>query len=270
MDPVQRSWQTLEVERDGPVLRVWFNRPDRRNALNATALEEVETLFTGLQSDFETRVVVLGGRGISFCAGADRTDPPGSVAFKTSAGGNERKRRFLLQLGLRAARAVEDTEVVTVARIQGHAVGGGCVLAAACDFRIATHGTKFHVPEVDLGIPLTWGATPRLIQEIGAARTRELILLCDPVDGRTAASWGLAHRSVEEADLDTEVERWVSRILGLPEVAVHMTKTQLRAYALRARLGDVTETDGDILGAASRGSAARTRFQPLGKTEKGE
>ena len=261
MDPVQQDWQTLELEREGPVLRVWLNRPERRNALNARALEEIEALFTALQADFETRVVVLGGRGLSFCAGADRKDPPGSVRLGDDAQGSERRRRHLLQLGLRATRAIEASEVVTVARVQGHAVGGGCVLAVACDFRIAADTAQFHVPEVELGIPLTWGATPRLIQELGAARARELILFCEPIDAATAQAWGLAHRCVEASKLDAEVERWVTRLVGLPEVAVHMTKTQMRAYALRERLGDVSEADGDQLGSASHGAAARASFQ---------
>jgi enoyl-CoA hydratase/carnithine racemase len=70
--------ETLELERAGPVLHVWLARPARRNALNETALVEIERLFTELQTDFATRVVVFGGRGASFCAGADRDDPPGS------------------------------------------------------------------------------------------------------------------------------------------------------------------------------------------------
>ena len=68
MDPAQRDWKTLEVEREGPLLRVWLNRPERLNALNGTALQEVAECFGALQTDFETRVVILGGRGRSFCA----------------------------------------------------------------------------------------------------------------------------------------------------------------------------------------------------------
>ena len=255
------SWQTLEVERDGPVLRVWLARPERRNALNTQALEEIARLFADLQTDFETRVVVLGGRGPSFCAGADRRDPPGSARLASSSDATERERRWLSQLGSRARRAIEDAEVVTIARMHGHAIGGGCVLALACDFRIAADGTFIHVPEVDLGVPLTWGATPRLIQEVGAARARELILMCEPVDAARAETWGLVHRVVESDRLDAVVDDWAARLAGKPEGAVHMTKTQFRAYARRAALGDVTESDGDLLLAASRSAVARDSFR---------
>jgi enoyl-CoA hydratase/carnithine racemase len=254
------SWQTLETERDGAILRVWLARPARRNALDTTALEEIAALFTALQRDFATRVVVLGGRGPSFCAGADRRDPPGRARMAADSGASERERRHAAQIGLRACRAVEECEAVTIARVHGHAVGGGAALALACDFRIAAEDAVFHVPEVDLGIPLSWGAVARLVHELGAARAREAILLCDRFDARRAEAWGAVHRAVPAAELDAVVDEWARRLAAKPEVAVHMTKTQLRGYALAARLGDVTESDGDLLAAASRLSAARRAF----------
>lgn len=204
--------------------------------------------------------MVLGGRGASSCAGADRKDSPGSAHLAASSDATERERRYVAQIGLRACRAIEEVEAVTIARIHGHAIGGGLALALACDFRIATESTVFHVPEVDLGIPLSWGATPRLIQEVGAARARELILLCERIDAAEALRWGLVHRVVSPETLDATVNDWATRIAAKPEIAVHMTKTQFRAYAHRASLGDVTETDGDVLLSASRTAVARASF----------
>jgi enoyl-CoA hydratase/carnithine racemase len=254
------NWKTLNVTYDGPILRVWLDRPDKRNALNGTALEEIATLFDALATDFVTRVVVLGGRGPSFCAGADRSDPPGHARLTASSDASERERRWVSQIGFRAARAIERAEVVTIARLHGHVVGGGVVLGAACDFRVAAEGTLFHVPEVDLGIPLTWGGTPRLIAELGAARARELIMLCDRIDAAEAHRIGLVHRLVAATELDATVDALAARLASKPETAVHMTKTQFRAYAARAALGDVTETDGDQLVAASRSEIARRSF----------
>jgi enoyl-CoA hydratase/carnithine racemase len=251
----------LELERDGAVLRVWLNRPELRNALDTATLEALTDLYQGLQRDFQTKVVVLGGRGPSFCAGADRGRPPGSERMAASSGAGDRERRYATQIGWRACRAIEECEVVTLARVHGHAVGGGVALAAACDFRIAAQGTLFHVPEVDLGLPLTWGATPRLIAEIGAARARELILLCDRIDARTAERWGLVHRVVPASRLDAEVEAWARRLAAKPEIAVQMTKTQLRGLSRRAVLGDLTEADGDLLIGASRSAVARASFR---------
>jgi enoyl-CoA hydratase/carnithine racemase len=251
----------LELERDGPILRVWLDRPERRNALDTGSLEEIEALFGSLRRDFATRVVVLGGRGPSFCSGADRRSPPGSERMGAASGASDRERRWCAQLGLRACRAIADAEPVTIARVHGHAVGGGFALALACDLRIAAEDAVFHIPEVDLGVPLAWGASARLIQEVGAARARQLILLCDRIDGACAERWGVVHRAVPAGHLDAAVAEWASRMAAKPEVAVHMTKGQFRAHANVSALGDVTETDGDLMLAASRGGVARDSFR---------
>jgi len=249
--------ETLEVVREGPILRVWLNRPERLNAIDSTMLREIGDLFTSLETDWATRVVVLGGRGRSFCAGADRK---GGTAQPDRETPGDRELRWTSQLGRRACRAIEDCEVLTVARVHGHAIGGGACFALACDFRVAATDAVFRVPEVDLGIPLTWGAAPRLIHEIGAARAREVLLLCDELSATQAADWGLVHRAVAPAELDREVETLAQRLAAKPEMAVHMTKTQLRAYARRASLGDVTESDGDLLAGGMRSASAGGRF----------
>lgn len=255
--PKTPHYETLEIQRDGPVLRVWLNRPERRNAIDNTVLREIGDLYHALETDFETRVVILGGRGQAFCAGADRK---GNSLGAAAAEISDRERRWTGQLGRRACRAIEDCEVLTVARVHGYAIGGGFCFAASCDFRIAARDAFFRLPEVDLGVPLTWGAVPRLIQEIGTARARELLILCNDVKGEQAEQWGLVHRSVDEADLDAEVARFVDELLDKPEVAVYMTKTQLRGYSRRASLGDITESDGDMIGIAGRSRSMQQRF----------
>jgi enoyl-CoA hydratase/carnithine racemase len=248
----------LELEQRGPVAWVWLTRPDRRNALDAATLEDIAACFASLQTRFETRVVVLAGRGPSFCAGADRKDPPGARMGADDA--TARERRHASQLGRRALEAIEALDAVTIARLHGHAIGGGFALALACDFRVAAEGTVLSIPEVDLGLPLTWGAVPRLVRDVGALRARELILLCERLDAADALRWGLVNRVVPQERLDATVAELAERLAAKPEIAVHMTKTQLRAYAASAALGDVTESDGDLLFAASRTAAARKSF----------
>jgi enoyl-CoA hydratase/carnithine racemase len=264
------AWKTLELEREGPILHVWLARPERRNALNGAALQEIVDLFTQLQTDFATRVVVLGGRGPSFCAGADRRDPPGNLRLSGDSDATPRERRFVAQLGRRALEAIEACEAVTLARLHGHAIGGGFALAIACDLRIAAEGTVFQIPEVELGIPLAWGASARLAREIGLARARELILVGERIDAAQALRFGLVNRVVAQPDLDGAVRRWAERLAGQPEVAVHMTKTQFRALARTLPLGDVTEADGDLLLAASRMGTARASFPTRRERNRGE
>lgn len=251
------TYETLTLEKQAPIARIWLDRPERRNALSGLALEEIRLVFEELQTSFDTSVVVLGGRGISFCAGADRKDPPGRIDAPT---GLERERRYVAQAGKRAVEAIERCDAITIARVHGHAIGGGFLLAGACDFRIASRRTIFAVPEVDLGIPLTWGGVPKLAHLVGPARAKEIILLCERFDAETAERYGFLNRVVEEEELDTLVESWASRLAAKPEWALHMSKTQFRGYAQRSVLGDLTEGDGDLLLRASAQDPTRFRF----------
>jgi enoyl-CoA hydratase/carnithine racemase len=247
------DFERIEIERDGPVLRAWLNRPDKRNAHDQQMIEEVGDLFLSLTTEFDVQVVVLGGRGPTFCAGADRRErlPPA---------GNEREQRYRSQLGRRATRAIEDCDVPTIARVQGHAVGGGSCFATSCDFRITTASTQWWVPEVELGTPLPWAATPRLIAEIGMARARQYIMLAERVDGPTAAAWGLAHECVPDDELDAAVARWEDRLLSLPPLAVNMAKAHFRGYGRGAALGDLSETDGDLSAIVRQTADFKARF----------
>ncbi len=233
------SYERLEVERDGPVLRVWLNRPDKRNAHDQQMISEVGDFFLDATTEFDARVIVLGGRGPTFCAGADRREqlsPPGSL----------REERYRNQLGKRATRAIEECPIPTVARVQGHAAGGGSCFATSCDFRVTTESCQWWVPEVELGTPLPWAGTPRLIQEIGMARARQYVMLSERVDGATAAEWGLAHECVADDQLDAAVARWTERLVSLPDLAVNMAKAHFRGYSRLSALGDLSETDGDL------------------------
>jgi enoyl-CoA hydratase/carnithine racemase len=116
------------------------------------------------------------------------------------------------------------------------------------------------VPEVDLGTPLPWAATPRLIQEIGMARARQYIMLSERIDWVTAAAWGLAHECVADDSLDEAIDRWIERLALLPDLAVDMAKSHFRGYARSSVLGDVSETDGDLGAIVRTTDEFRQRF----------
>lgn len=241
LDPTANC-TTLDSERDGEVLRIWLNRPQKLNAVDTVMLREVGDVFHALERESTARVIVLGGRGRSFSVGADRSPDP-DPEYPTTARG----KRWFAHLGRRACRAIEDCEIPTIARVQGHAIGGGMCFAMSCDFRITTPDTQWYLPEVELGVPLTWAAIPRLNQEIGAARARQLVMLCERVDGVQAAAWSLAHECTDEAELDATIARWTDRVCALPELAVHMTKTTFRGYNQLHSLGDASEADADLI-----------------------
>ncbi len=253
------SYETLRLEKDGPIARVRLCRPERRNALDTRALEEIREVFEELQTSFDTPVVILSGEGPSFCAGADRKNPPASESARSASA---RERRWGAQIGRRAIEAIENCEAITIASVQGHAIGGGFLLAAACDFRIASRSALFHIPEVDLGIPLTWGGVPRLAHLLGTARAKEWILLCERIDAETAERCGFLNRVVADGELEATVEDWAARLAAKPDWDLHMSKTQFRGYDRMAVLGDLTEGDGDLLQAAGSQDPGRFRMPP--------
>lgn len=251
---------TVRLHAVGSVLFVELHRPEKLNALDGATLEAVATIFTQVNSAFEVRAVVLSGSGRAFSAGADRKAAPGGNRMSVASGAGDRERRYASQIGFRACAAIANCEVPTVAAVQGWCVGGGFALAVSCDFRIAAADAQFSIPEVDLGIPLAWGATPRLIGEIGMAKARELIMMCDPIDADEALRIGVVNRVVPTGSASAVALEWAQRLAAKPEIAIHETKTQFRAYSMSTLIGNVTETDGDLMVAASRSPIAKAAF----------
>ncbi|MFV0534065.1 MAG: enoyl-CoA hydratase/isomerase family protein [Cumulibacter sp.] len=246
------TYERLSIEPDGAVLRAWLDRPHNLNALDPQTLDEITRLYTAVHQFNEIRVVVLGGRGRAFSAGADLKNHPSRPA----PDGPPRKHRWVAQTGHRAIQAILDCPAITVARLHSHVIGGAVLLAAASDFRIGADDTVFRLPEVEIGLPLSWGGTPLLINEIGAARAREMIVMCRPFPADEAHRLGLLHSVVAVNDIDAEVTRWVERLLSLPHYPVEATKHQFQRYAAAQRMADLSQTDADIY------QASLPRIQP--------
>jgi enoyl-CoA hydratase/carnithine racemase len=253
------SWTTLSYERRGPIGTVWLDRPERRNALNQQALEDIANVFAELGRAFDLRVVILAGRGPSFSAGADLKDPPG-IARIADPSTSARERRWLSDLGTRAIDAIERLDAITIARVQGHAIGGGALLALACDLRVAARSTVFGIPEVGLGDILNWRGVPRLVAEVGPVRAREIVLLGDRFDADEAVRLGLINRSVPDEELDAVVDDWAGRLAAKPEVSLALSKAQFRAYGAVATLGDTQQFEANFELEALRDEATRARF----------
>jgi enoyl-CoA hydratase len=189
-------YQNFLVDRDDKIAVVTLNRPEKRNPINEEMLSEFEQIVMSLRDDANSRAVILTGTGNSFCAGADLsmvkgvTDPA------------ERQRLFALARN-RRARLIgrtfplfENLEQVSIAAINGYAIGGGWGLALSCDFRLAVPGAQFWLPEVDLGVPLGIGTTSRLVSMIGIARAKEVIITGDRYTAEDLHSWGMINRLV--------------------------------------------------------------------------
>lgn len=125
------------------------------------------------------------------------------------------------------ADAIEAMDAVTIAAIHGHCIGGGLVLAAACDMRIAADNTNFAIPEVDLGIPLAWGGIPRLVREIGPAATRELVMTCRPFTADEALRLGFLNRVVPRDELASAVDELAQTLANKAPMVIKATKRQV-------------------------------------------
>jgi enoyl-CoA hydratase/carnithine racemase len=147
---------------------------------------------------------------------------------------------------------------ITIARVHGHCIGGGLVLAAACDLRVAASDAYFSIPEVDLGIPLAWGGIPRLVREIGPALTKELVMTCRPFTSAEAQAAGFLNRVVASADLDQEVESLVAQLLTKSPLTLRSTKRHVDAVTRQMVGLDRSWADADSLVAALRDPESRT------------
>ena len=217
------QFETLIVKTEGPLGHLILNRPDRLNALGATLMSELIEAAAWFDRQPDVRVVIVSGEGRAFSAGADLKDPPTAGASRQS-GASWLERREAGQLGLRMADAIENMRAVTVAQVQGYAVGGGVVLMAACDLRVAAADAIFSIPEIELGIPLAWGGIPRLVREIGPAMTKELVMTCRRFSPQEAQTLGFVNRVVAPDRLAEEALALAREVYDKPSVPVVLTK----------------------------------------------
>src|SRR3954468_10547536 len=208
----------VEFQRDGGIARIFLNRPQKVNALDSALLDALADALR--QVDQAVRVVVLGGRGNAFCAGADVNE--------LRALNPHTAREFIGRVHL-ACDAVRKLAVPVVARLHGAVIGAGLELAAACDLRVAARGTRFAMPEVRLGIPSVVEAAllPRLI---GSGRAAWLVLTGEAINAQRAYEWGLVEALCDEPEIDAEVARVVAQLLAGDRAALRMQKELLHQW----------------------------------------
>ncbi len=207
----------LRVERDGAVLRVTMARPDRRNAFDAALIDELASAFADVG---DVRAVVLAGEGKSFSAGAD-------VEWMRSSVDLSYEENVADALRLRAMLdAIDGCCAPVVARVQGHALGGGCGLVACCDIVIAEPGAQFAFSEVKLGI-VPAVISPFALAKIGPGAARRFFVTGERFTAEVALRIGLVHEVAD--DLDAAVERVVAELLTAGPDAARAAKQLARA-----------------------------------------
>ena len=213
-------------EFSGRIGSVTLARPERRNALSAELMREMIGCAQELAARRELDVILVTGDAGVFSAGADLKDPS-----RWAGGAPLLEQREIAGLGQRMARAWEELPQITIAAIEGYAVGGGLALAVALDWRVMARDAFVALPEISLGIPLTWGTLPRLVNLVGPARAKRLAILGERIGAEQALAMGLVDEVCDKSMTMETAKRLADAVLEKPKHSVLMTKETVNAYA---------------------------------------
>ena len=217
------------LSKEVPIATLTFNRPEKRNPLNEEILLELEDMLHQVRDDPQVRVMIFTGSGNTFSAGADLSQ------IRGISDENERQRIFA-QYRKRRGRLVGrvldmlvNLEPITIAAVNGYAVGGGWALVPGCDFKIAVEEAQFWFPEVELGVPLSAGSTALLVAHVGPTRAKEIIITCRRYSAAELLTMGLLNRVVKKDDLHPAVNELAQSLIARNQAAVMGSKLIVNA-----------------------------------------
>jgi len=221
------DYQSLQIEISDGIATIWMNRPDRHNAFDETLIAELDDAFRALDDDARIRIIVLGGRGKSFSAGADLNWMRRAAGYTVEE--NLRDARALAAM----LRSIDRAQKPTIARIHGAALGGGTGLACACNIAIATTEASFATTEVKFGIvPATIG--PYVVRAIGERNAYRCFLTAERFDANEARRIGMVHDVCAPEAIDGRVHAVASSLLAGGPTAQGAAKQLIRSLVHRA------------------------------------
>ncbi len=221
------DWQYLTLQREGRVLTVSFDSASKVNSLSNALMRELTQLAIELQQDSDLSAIILRGRDDIFTAGMDLKDPEAAAARDASVA----EKRILMKIGPTMCAAWEALEPVTIVAIEGWCIGGGMALAVACDWRVAATDAKLYVPELKLGMNMSWQSVPRFVNLIGPAKTKQLLILAEPQDAQISENWGLVDYLVEPGHALRKAKELAAQVAALPPIPVRMAKRAITTSA---------------------------------------
>jgi 2-(1,2-epoxy-1,2-dihydrophenyl)acetyl-CoA isomerase len=216
---------SVRVARDGAILRITLDRPNRRNTLNHPMIDTLVDELSAAAIDDGLRAVHICGAGDHFCAGSD-------LVASNSGGQRPRTGDLVRRVPLQAHRIIELVGTIAlpvVCTVRGWAAGLGCNLAMAADFTVASTEAVFWEPFIPRGFSADSGSTWLLPRLVGVARARRMLLLGEKVSGADAADWGMIHAAAEPAEVDEATEALLAQLATGPTVAIGLTKQAMHA-----------------------------------------
>lgn len=217
----------VHITRNGKIATVVFDRGHRTNALSSQTMRELTQAAHMLDTEAGISTIVLTGRVDGFSAGADLKDP--EMAQRASLPLVEQ--RQALRLGPDMCRAWESLEQVTICAIEQFCIGGGVALAISCDIRICGEGGHLRLPEVPLGMNMSWNSNPRTVNLIGPAKAKIFTILGEPLSAIKAEQWGLIEEVVPDGEALTKALELAARFATIPDVPLRMTKQSINMTA---------------------------------------
>jgi len=209
-------FQNLLFQKEKAIATVQLHRPQKKNSLNGELRRELEECFKEVANNRDIRVVIVTGGEEVFCAGADIAEIQESLSAESAY---KHAREFQLLFD-----QIEDLPQPVIAAVSGYALGGGCELALACDFRIASDTAKLGLPEIKIGAFPGGGGTQRLPRLIGATKAKEIILTGDPINAEQALAIGLVMKVVPKEKLLDEARQFAGKLASLPRLALEASK----------------------------------------------
>lgn len=220
----------ITMERKDQIAVVRMNRGEKKNALCIEMIEQLHDAACTLKKDEESKIVILTGSPEGFSAGADRND---SRIFSPETSILEQWHSA--EFGSETLKNWENLHQVTVAAIEGFAVGGGFTFAMACDFRVMGRSAFVTIPEVPLGFNYGWNSIPRLINLIGPSRTKRLVMLGERIPAEQAEQWGLADYVADDGGTEAFATNLAGRLLQVPQLPIQFTKRAITATTTAAQ-----------------------------------
>jgi enoyl-CoA hydratase len=213
---------------EGRIAVVRFDRGDGINALSPEAMRQLTAVARSFEDDGDTSVVVLSGSAKTFSAGFDLKDPEGRARRTMDLGALRRS----LKVGPRLTRAWQEMEQVTIGAIEGFCIGGGVALAVALDFRVMASNAHLRVPEIGLGMNMSWQSVPRMLHLMGPARTKQAVIVADErISAEQAHQWGLVEEVAAPGKAIDTAMALAEKIARQPPMSVAMTKLTVNRLA---------------------------------------
>jgi len=212
----------------GPIATITFNRPEKRNGLDPQVMLEFESLVHRVREAADIKILVVTGTGSAFCAGADMT-------LARDAADDQERARLVADMNRvpriigRVFDVMVHMDVISIAAVNGHAVGGGWSMAAGFDHVIAVEQAQFWLPEVELGMPFRGLANISLTQRLGPALAKEAMVLCRRFSAEELARYRVINQVCASEELEHETRRVADAYLAMPWKAAISTRRDINA-----------------------------------------